>query len=110
MKPVTAISTSSNLSFSRGWVTRIEHNIAEKVALSLLFLLHSITLVIHNVLCLTRVSGSSSVLVISKLMNPALIGKVFIISHCYQDFASASIQFHPISTVPAFKKKIYVAL
>lgn len=37
-------------------------------------------------------------------MNPALIGEVF--SHCYQDFASASIQFHPISTVLPFKKKL----
>lgn len=38
-------------------------------------------------------------------MNPTVVGKVFIVSHCYQDFASACVEFHPIFTLPALKKK-----
>lgn len=36
-------------------------------------------------------------------MNPVLKEKVLIVSHCYQDFASAFSQFLPISTVVAFR-------
>lgn len=43
-------------------------------------------------------------------MNPVLKEKVLIVSHCYQDFASASIQFHHISTVVAFKTILFDTL
>lgn len=107
VKPVTAISTCSSLNFSWGWVITVEHNSAEKVTSSwnIAYSFSFSMLVIHNVLWLTCVSGSSSVLIISKLMNPTLIAKVCAVSHCYQDFASACVAFHPILLFQLSKKK-----
>lgn len=105
MQPVATIPTFSSLSFFEdGWPgLNIMQKMSHHLKHLLLFFFQSVTWLIHNILWLTRGSGLSSYLIISNLMNPVLKEKVLIASHCYQDFASASIQFHPVSTVVAFK-------
>lgn len=70
MEPVAAIPTCSSMSFFWGWMTRVEHNTAEKVTpseTSLTVFLQSVTWLIHSILWLTRGSGLSYILIISNL-------------------------------------------